>query len=285
MGRNPSLSPAKPSMAPPTSSNPSVVRRRASFKIDETLDEEKESAPSTPVNPLLKFSESFAYDSSDSDVDDKDREDLSNNMRSLYQSFESGHWSMVVGDGKIKVDSYLLCVNNLMIDNEAGSENDDDFAESLLQHPGLGFKATIAPTAGVLLTMRDEKYLKPDEARPIYTLRRMVPPGRYRSRNTNAHINAPLYPIPLPPSLSRHSYVFSVGLPPPAEGNEDSPSFYICDPQQPHNETMLALSKEVNRLILNLVIISNRKSIKRNKQVYNCPRRLILYSFLRYQSP
>lgn len=88
--------------------------------------------------------------------------------------------------------------------------------ESLLSHPTTGMKLSKNPGPGVFLTPRESNQI--DHQRPVYSLRRMVPPGR-------------------------HAYVFSVGTAP--KNPEDQASFIVYDPCQPHNLTSSVVTSEV----------------------------------------
>lgn len=96
------------------------------------------------------------------------------------------------------------------------SDGDEDFLESLLAHPTAGMKMSKNPGPGVFLASRGSPQVDPQ--RPVYSLRRMVPPGR-------------------------HAYVFSVGTAP--DNSEDQSSFIVYDPAQPHNSTTSVVSSEV----------------------------------------
>jgi hypothetical protein len=126
--------------------------------------------------------------------------------------------------------------------------SDDDFAESLLAHPTTGMQLSTKPGPGVFLSSREANPV--DVQRPIYSLRRMVPPGR-------------------------HAYVFSVGTAP--DQLDDQASFIIYDPSQPHNITSSVVSTEVCPHLLPVPPLSSditqtfRKSKKQTKLESNFP--------------
>lgn len=62
-------------------------------------------------------------------------------------------------------------------------EEEDEFAASLLSHPTVGMKQALTPGIGVLVNSSTSRVAKRDEVAekldtPVYSLRRLVPPGR-----------------------------------------------------------------------------------------------------------
>mmetsp|Transcript_23289 Transcript_23289/g.34180 ORF Transcript_23289/g.34180 Transcript_23289/m.34180 type:complete len:935 (+) Transcript_23289:1535-4339(+) len=194
--------------------NAAIIRRRRSGFI------ENEVAHSYPViektRPIaIEKTLSFAYDSeSDDELGVANSHEVT---RSVLLSYESGNISEALEESASddETDKSRRLTSDMMarLSGVRGMKS-----VSLLN---ANRRYDLGPTSqrDARDGMHEKGSIDAESGRPVYRLRRMVPPGR-------------------------HTYVFSVGTAPAPQGNEDDEEdeFFRYDHNQPHNDTNTALS-------------------------------------------